>query len=482
MTEDLITDLSKISGLFVIARNSTFAYKGKSVNVQQVGRELGVKYLLEGSVRRAGDQVRINAQLVDATTGQHLWAERYDGSMSDVFSLQDKINQKIVAALAVKLTAGEKTLLSEKGTSDPVAYEEFIKGREHHLKFTKEDLAKAEACFKRALELDPSFGRAQAALALLYFEVSNNRMETALKLNYEVVRLRARLHLIEALKSPTSIAYQVAALMDLNLRQWDLAISQIEKALALDPNDPTGHDAMSWVLSMSGKPAEGIEHAKSALRLDPLNPARYLGHMGIAYFCMGDWKEAATAIENALRLNPELRPPTAVLAAAYAHLGRTEEAKTASQAYYRKVPMWPMHFWPFKDQRVEELFVEGLIKAGFGSGRLVSIHVSKEDQITGDDLRALIFPSKTTGFVPSDWSQEITRDGIAILRARWVSGGADTGRVWLEDDKLWSQYEKFWYGMAYCSTVFKNFKGTPEGRNEYIRFNDLYYSKFARIR
>ena len=153
-----------------------------------------------------------------------------------------------------------------------------MKGPGALLKFTMEDFAKAEACFKRAIELDPKFGRAQAALALLYFEVSNNRMETALKLNYIVVRLRARLHLIEALKKPTSIAYQVAGLMDLNLRQWDLAISQLEKALALDPNDPSGHDAMSWVLSMSGRPAEGIEHAKSALRLDPLNPARYLGN------------------------------------------------------------------------------------------------------------------------------------------------------------------------------------------------------------
>ena len=144
------------------------------------------------------------------------------------------INQKIVTALAVKLTAKEKALLTQKGTNDPTAYEEFIKGKEHYLKFTKEDLKKAEASFKRAIELDPNFGRAQAALALLYFEVANNRMETALTLNYEVVRLRARLHLTEALKKPTSIAYQVAGLMDLNLRQWDWAISQLEKALALD--------------------------------------------------------------------------------------------------------------------------------------------------------------------------------------------------------------------------------------------------------
>jgi len=483
----LITDLSKISGLFVIARNSTFVYKGKHVKIRQVAEELGVRYVLEGSVRRAGDQVRINAQLIDATTGQHLWAERYDGIMRDIFSLQDRINQKIVAALAANLTAGEKELLTQKGTDDPAAYEEFMKGREHYLKFTKEDLVKAEVCFKRAIELDPNFSRAQAALALLYFEVANNRMETALKLNYEVVRLRARLNLTEALKKPTSIAYQVAGVMDLNLRQWDVAISQLEKGLALDPNDPAGRDAMSWALSMSARPAEGMEYAKIGMRLDPLNPARYLGHIGVAHFCLGEWRETAAAIEKALKFNPELGLSAIVLAAAYAHLGLDEEAKAALKAYYQRMPSWQapvslIYFWPFKDRQVEDSFIEGLTKAGFPSGRLTSVHVSKEDQITGDNLMALMFPVKTAGFVPSDWASEITKDGVVTLRARFVPGGMDTGRTWLEGDNLWFQYQKAWYGMAFCNTVFKNPKGTPEGRDEYIRFNDMYYSKFARIR
>jgi hypothetical protein len=137
-------------------------YKGKPVKIRQVAEELGVRHVLEGSVRRAGDQVRINAQLIDSTTGQHLWAERYDGSMQEVFSLQDRINQKIVAALAVKLTSGEKAQLSQKGTHDPAAYEEFLKGREHFLRSTKEDYAKAEVCFKRAIELDPNYSQAKA--------------------------------------------------------------------------------------------------------------------------------------------------------------------------------------------------------------------------------------------------------------------------------------------------------------------------------
>ena len=266
LTDDLITDLSKLSGLFVIARNSTFSYKGKPVRIQQVAEEIEVRYVLEGSVRCEGDQMRINVQLMDSATGRHLWAERYDGSMRDIFSLQDKINQQIVAALAVKLTAGEKALVSRKGTNDPAAYEEVMKGREHHRKFTEQDFLKAEACFKRALELDPNYSEAKAALAYTHFFAARFRMEPAFKLSWDEARLRARQFLVEAMKEPTSTAYQVAASMDLLLRQYDEAISSVQKALTLDPNDPSIHSSMSLVLSMCGRPAEGMEMVRSGHR------------------------------------------------------------------------------------------------------------------------------------------------------------------------------------------------------------------------
>jgi len=172
ITEDLITDLSKISGLFVIARNSTFTYKGKSVKVQQVAQELGVRYVLEGSVRKASDQVRINAQLIDAGTGHHLWAERYDGKMDDIFALQDKINQKIVAALAVKLTVNEQEQSVIKETNSIAAYDAFLQGWELYLRQTPDDFAKALPLFEKSIALDPNYGRAYAALALTYLEAS----------------------------------------------------------------------------------------------------------------------------------------------------------------------------------------------------------------------------------------------------------------------------------------------------------------------
>ena len=170
ISEDIITDLSKISGLIVIARNSSFTYKGKSVNVQQIGQDLRVRYLLEGSVRKAGDQVRINAQLIDASNGHHLWADRYDGKMDDIFALQDKITRKIISALALKLTASEQKALTDKGTDNLQAYDEFLKGWQGYRLLTKAGFAEAKIHLEKAVELDPEFARAYAALAVLYWK------------------------------------------------------------------------------------------------------------------------------------------------------------------------------------------------------------------------------------------------------------------------------------------------------------------------
>jgi adenylate cyclase len=490
MTEDLITDLSKISGIFVIARNSTFVYKGKPVKIRQVAEELGVRYVLEGSVRRAGDQVRINAQLIDATTGQHLWAERYDGSMRDVFSLQDRINQKIVAALAVKLTPLEKMLVTEKGTSDPAAYEEFLKGREHYFKFTKEDLVKAEACFKRAIEVDPNFSQATASLALLYYQASGVGMNAALKISYEVGRMRARLYLMEAMKKPTSIAYMVAGHMDLNLRQYDEALSLVEKALALDPSDPACNTVLGWTLFMYGRPKEGMEYVKTGMRLDPLNPARYLALIGYGHFCLNEWQEAAAAIEKALKLNPNLAIPAgAFLAASYAHLGRDKEAKAAAQTFRRgsPAPHFPpaqtMYNFPFKDRGLADSFEEDLKRVGVLDPGPEYIHVSKEDQISGEDLRAFYYPSKISG-VGSDgsqFSQEFAKDGTVTMRSTFLPGGVETGKSWSEGDKIWIQFQKLMGGLAFCRTTFRNPRGTPRGNDEYVVFSDITQSTISRV-
>ncbi len=254
MTEDLITDLSKLSGLFVIARNSTFTYKGKSVKVRQVAEELGVRYVLEGSVRRAGEQVRINAQLVDATTGGHLWAERYDGSLADVFALQDKVTQKIVSALAINLTEDEETRTRRGETSSPDAYDAFLEGWARYRHYTRDDFIKAIPHFERALDLDPNYGRAHAALAAVYFEGWWNSWHVGGGAPQESLR-RASEHLQEAMKHPTPLAHRVASFLHIVLNQFDDAMAEAQRAVDLDPNDPNGYEAMAWVLVHVGRPA-----------------------------------------------------------------------------------------------------------------------------------------------------------------------------------------------------------------------------------
>ncbi|MHC4791913.1 MAG: adenylate/guanylate cyclase domain-containing protein, partial [Planctomycetota bacterium] len=260
MTDDLITDLSKISGLFVIARNSTFQYKGKAVDVKKVSRELGVRYVLEGSVRKAKERVRINAQLIDATTGGHLWADRYDGKLDDIFALQDKINQKIVTALAVKLTADEQKTFASKGTNNIEAYDAFLKGWQHYQRRTPpEELAKAIPYFERAIELDNNYGRAYAALALTYWYGARGGGLFRVKklgLSWFGLHKQAVKYLELAMKNPTSLAYQVSSERLLVWRQYEEAISHAEKAIALDPNDPGCNYTIGRILARAGRPKE----------------------------------------------------------------------------------------------------------------------------------------------------------------------------------------------------------------------------------
>jgi adenylate cyclase len=215
MTDDLITDLSQISGLFVIARNSVFRYKGKPVDVKKVSRELGVRYVLEGSVRKAGGQVRINAQLIDATTAGHLWAKRYDGKMDDVFALQDKITQKIVTALAVKLTGGEKERVAKKHTDNIAAYDAFLKGWGHYLRRTPEDFGKAVPYFEKAIELDPNYARAYAAMALIYSTAPKHgkKWVDALYIYASLAEQRAKKYLEMAMRRPLMMLSVPSALI-----------------------------------------------------------------------------------------------------------------------------------------------------------------------------------------------------------------------------------------------------------------------------
>ena len=339
MTEDLITDLSKISGLFVIARNSTFTYKGKSVKIRQVAEELGVRYVLEGSVRKADKKLRITAQLIDAAAGHHLWADRYTGIIDDVFAYQDKITQKIVEALAIKLNVDEQVQLAHKDTDDIAAYDLFLKGWEHYLRWTPEDFFKAIPFFEKAVQIDSNYGRAYAALAATYWQGS--RIIYGLSqfgVSQEDGLLLAREYLEKAMRNPTSLAHYLASNMNLQRYQWQEALVEAERGITLEPNNATINLQIGKVLIMSGDPQKSVDFIEKAIRLDPNYSAIASYFQGLAQFHMEEFDKTTTFCESSHKLNPENARPAVLLAVSYALLGRDDDA--------RRIVAWIHSKWP----------------------------------------------------------------------------------------------------------------------------------------
>jgi len=378
MTEDLITDLAKIESLFVIARNTVFTYKGKSVVVPDVARELGVKYVLEGSVRRVGDKVRINTQLIDGASGAHIWAERYDGALTDIFALQDKVTAEIVAQLQITLTPDEQNRGETGGTDNSDAHDAYLRGWQLYRRHTPEDFVEAIPHLKRAVELDPDYGRAWATLASIYWITYRKGYAWSFIVHPDIApwnswlgaRQKSEKYLEQAKLNPTPLAHQIESQIWWDYRQFERALSEAKQAVALDPNDPEGHLAMAWALIFAGRAEAAISFAESAIRLDPYFPANYRFALGTAQLMMERYAAAETTLKSAFELNPGDVEMMAPLAVTYAQLGQKEEATAALReysdlwTYYTPNFVTHMEFWPFKREVDIRLFGGGLIKAG----------------------------------------------------------------------------------------------------------------------
>jgi adenylate cyclase len=280
ITEDITADLSKISGLFVIARTSAFAYKGKAVKVQDVGREMGVAYVLEGSVRKVGTQVRITAQLIDATTGFHLWTERYDRPLQDLFAVQDEITQQIVTTLRVKVQEAELARVRRIPTENLNAYDSLLRGMDCMRRTTKEMNAQARQMFERAVALDPKYAEAYTRLGTTYF------LEWLWQWNLDPQTLERAVELAQkalVLDDSLGLAHALLGMSYLWTMQNEQAIAAQEWAVALDPNSATGWGGLAEALSWSGRPAEALGFAQQALRRNPLTPAGPLFELGLAH-------------------------------------------------------------------------------------------------------------------------------------------------------------------------------------------------------
>ncbi len=365
MTDDLITDLSKISGLFVSARNSAFVYKGKAVKIAEVGRELGVRYVLEGSIRKANHRVRITAQLVDTFTDGHLWAERYDRDLKDIFALQDEVTQKIVGALAVTLTQDEQERLVRRYTDNMEAYDYYFRGWEYFSDPTREANVLARQMQQRAIDLDPKFAAAYALLAFTYsqeWSMGWSRDPRSLELAFELAKRAI------ALDESLPLGYAIMGEVYLWRKEHEKAIAEQEKAIALSPNDADQIAGLGGILTWAGRPDETIELVKKAMRLNPMYPIEYLWNLGHANFLLGRHEEAIEALKRIRDRNPDYFPAHAYLAASYSELGWEEEARTEVAEFKRLSPQTSIEAWrqrlPYKDQAVLERVLSSLQKAG----------------------------------------------------------------------------------------------------------------------
>jgi adenylate cyclase len=332
MTEDLITDLSKLSGVFVIARNSTFAYKGKPIKVQQVAEDLGVRYVLEGSVRRQGDQVRINAQLIDALEGHHLWADRYDGTMSDIFSLQDKVIGQIVSALTVEFTAAETARSEQLETSSPQAYDALLQGWDHLRRDSEEETLKAIPLFEKAVEFDPDYSRAHAALASANWRIAVSNWESA-NLGFQRAMERVDQHLALAMRKPNPLAYAISAEVLARQGHYPEAFAKISSAMELDPNDPENHISKARILNATGRAPEAEREVQQAMRVDPQYPPSYLRVLAISQFHQEKYQEGVKSLELLVTRQSDVAEDYATLVASFGHLGRTDGVQENIEKY-----------------------------------------------------------------------------------------------------------------------------------------------------
>jgi adenylate cyclase len=363
-TEDLTTDLAKVSGLFVIARNSAFTYKGKAVEVGEVSRKLGVRHVLEGSVRKADSQIRITAQLIDATTGGHLWSERYERPLHEIFALQDEIRQKIVTALKVKLTPEEGARFKYVPTNNLEAYDYYLRGWGLASHSTKEANVQARQMYERAIELDPQYAAAYASLSVTYWGewfLGWSQDPQTLKRGFELAQKAV------ALDDSLPVAHSVLGYVYLIKKQHEQAIAEAERAIVLDPNFADAYANLATILSTGGRPEEAIGLAKQAMRLNPHYPPIYLNALGLAYLSAGRYEEAIAPLQQALSRNPNFLSSHANLAVVYSELGREEEARAEVAEVLRLSPV-PLAVWRqrvlFKDPVVAERFLDGLRRAG----------------------------------------------------------------------------------------------------------------------
>ena len=365
ISEDITTELSRFHSIFVISRNTSFTYRGDAINIQHVGQELGAEYIVEGSVRKAGNRIRVTAQLIAAATGHHVWAERYDRNLEDIFSIQDEITEIIVSTLAGRIEAAGIERAKRKNTENMVAYDYLLKGLDFHKsdRNTKEDAAKAVEMFTKAVELDPGFARAHAWLACASFALWYPKYSPE-----QVAECMARVQKALSLDENESEAHRILGTIYLHQDgQFERAEHHITRAIALNPNDANTAAKATELFSFTGRSQEAVASIKRAMSLNPLYPDWYWQELGLALYVGGQYTEAIDAFNRIANL---VEFDYAYLAACCVALGEVEQAKSHVANLLRMMPRASIRYYektqPYKNDADLKRFLNALREAGLG--------------------------------------------------------------------------------------------------------------------
>ena len=366
ITDTLITAISKTPNIFIIASNSTFTYKGKPIKVSQVAEELGVRYVLEGSVQLSGNRLRISSQLVDALTGHQIWAERYDRTMDDFFAVQDDITKKIITALRVKLTEGEQARVYDKTTDNLDSFLKFLQGTSFFFRFNIESNMLAQQMFEDAIDLDSKNAAAHTLLAWTHvMEVRYGSSISPSKSLERAVELAQRALVLSDGQDAT---HSLLGHIHLLKGQYEKAIAEAELAVVLNPNSADAHAHLGMTLNYLGNGLQAIPSLQKAIRLNPIPPNWYLHTLGDAYRLTGEYEEAITVYKRVLHRNPDDIFAHTGLVLTYSLLGLEEEANTAAENALKMDPKLSFENYvkalPFKSQLDREHLIDALHKVG----------------------------------------------------------------------------------------------------------------------
>jgi TolB-like protein/tetratricopeptide (TPR) repeat protein len=366
ISEDIITALSKTSKMFVIARNSTFAYKGKAVNVQEIGRDLGVHFVLEGSVRKVGEEARITAQLIDAQTGHHLWAEKYDRDLKDIFDLQDEITKKIITELHVELTEGEQARIFGKGTEDLELYLKCLEARSLIQQHNIEDNHKGRLLLEEAIAIDPNYAPAYRWLGVTHFadvflgasKSKGDSLNKAIELSKKAI----------SIDNFYGDAYGLLGFLYVLKRQYDVGNPLLEKALELDPNGSDNNTYLAASYLYLDDLEKALSLQKKAIRLNPISPSLDLNILAAIYRSQGDYNEALIWSQKAVQTAPKHTISRVNLCSILVLNGRLEEARLQANKVKELNPKFSVNklekTLPYKNQEVKRIYIDALRKSG----------------------------------------------------------------------------------------------------------------------